>query len=168
MLLDDLEAKPRIAVARLEALYRREAGRPRFARDVAEAVASGVPALERGGAWLLERMRRDGRELPASEWELVLEALGGVRDWVARLELCQLLSRHPRLLADEPAAVVEFVRACARDPKPFVRAWGLTALHALGERHAAYRAEARRALKKAEKDPAKSVRARVRRVKDLK
>lgn len=162
MLLDELESEPKATVARLEVIYRREAGRKNLSRDLAEAVASGSPVLERSGAWLLRRLVDETGPLPPAEWELVVDGLAGMRSWVARLELCQLLAGHPELSDAAPEAIAEFSRACAADPKPFVRAWGVTAFHALGKRHGAYRAEAKRWLAKARKDPAKSVQARLR------
>ena len=162
MLLDELEAEPRMKVAQLAACYRRHCLRKNFNREVAEAVVSGSPALERAGAWLLASHLQAGGTLAPADWEIVVNGLDGVRAWTARLELCQLLARRPELLDAAPEAFAEFVRSCAADPKPFVRAWGLCALHALGERHAAWRPEARRALARGRKDPAKSVQARLR------
>lgn len=164
MLLDELEAEPRITVARLRQIQQRECGRPGFSRQLAEAVASGSPALERNGAWLLRRLADSAGGLAAADWELVVDSLGGVRDWVARLELCRLVAGHPDLLDAAPGETAAFLRDCAGDPKPFVRAWGLTAFHVLGQRHAAYRAEAGRRLARARRDPAKSVQARLRRL----
>lgn len=164
MLLDELEAEPRMTVARLRQVQQRECGRPGFSRQLAEAVASGSPQLERNGAWLLRRLADTTGSLAAADWELIVDGLAGVRDWVARVELCRLLAGHPELLAATPGEMAAFLRDCADDPKPFVRAWGLTAFHVLGQRQAAYRAEARRRLAQARRDPAKSVQARLRRL----
>jgi hypothetical protein len=164
MLLDELEAEPRMTVARLAECYRRHCLRKNFTREVAEAVASGSAPLERGGAWLLVRVVRERGGLPAADWEIVVDGLGGVRAWTARVQLCQLLDARPELADAAPVAVAEFLRDCAADPKPFVRAWGISAFHRLGGRHAAHRAEARRWLARGRKDPAKSVQARMRRV----
>ena len=166
MLLDDLEAEPRMTVARLEECYRRHCLRKNFSNEVAEAVASGSPALERSGAWLLVRLVRERGGIPVADWEIVVNGLDGVRAWMARLQLCQLVAAHPALSDAAPGAIAEFVRSCAADPKPFVRAWGFTAFQALGRRHTEYRAEARRWLAKGRKDAAKSVQARLRQLED--
>src|SRR5688572_25801507 len=55
MLLDDLEVRPLLTVAQLDALHRRHRGDRNYPRTVAEAVASGSAVLERAGAWLLRR-----------------------------------------------------------------------------------------------------------------
>jgi len=162
MLLDDLESEPKATVAWLERIYRREAGRKNFSHDLAEAVASGSPALERGGAWLLRRLVAEKGSLSATDWELVVDGLAGVRSWLARLELCQLLAGHPEMTEAAPEAIAVFLRKCADGPNIFVRAWAVTAFHALGKRHRAYGAEAKRWVAKARKDPAKSVQARLR------
>ena len=162
MLLDDLESEPKATVAWLERIYRREAGRKNFSHDLAEAVASGSPALERGGAWMLRRLVAEKGSLSATDWELVVDGLEGVRSWLARLELCQLLAGHPEMTDAAPEAVAVFLRECAAGTNVFVRAWGVTAFHSLGKRHRAYRAEAKRSVAKARKDPAKSVQARLR------
>jgi len=162
MLLDELEAEPRMTVARLEACYRRHCLRKNFSHEVAEAVASGSPPLERAGAWLLVRAARETGGVVAADWEIVVNGLDGVRAWTARLQLCQLLAARPELADAAPGAIAEFLRDCAADPKPFVRAWGISAFHFLGRRHAAHRAEARRWLARGRRDPAKSVQARLR------
>ena len=166
MLFDDLEAEPRMTVARLEVLYRQYCLRKNFTREVAEAVASGSAALERAGAWLLMRVAREPGGLPAGDWEIVVNGLDGVRAWTARLQLCQLLAAQPALVEAAPEEIVEFVRGCATDPKPFVRAWGISAFHALGRQQVSYRPEARRWLARGRKDPAKSVQARMRRLEE--
>lgn len=162
MILDELEAEPRPTVAALEMIFRREAGRRNFSRHVAEAVASGSAALARNGAWLLRRLADAAGRLPPEDWALVVDGLAGVKSWEARLQLCQLLAAHPGLSDAAPAVLADFLRGCAGDPKPFVRAWGVTAFQELGRRHAVYRPEARRWLARARKDPAKSVQARLR------
>src|SRR6187549_2702021 len=164
MLLDDLEAEPRMTVARLEACYRHHCLRKNFTREVAEAVASGSAPLERAGAWLLLRVAREPGGLGAADWEIVVDGLAGVRAWTARLQLCQLLAAQPALADAAPGEIAEFVRGCAADPKPFVRAWGISAFHALGQHHPSHRAEARRWVARGRSDPAKSVQARMRRL----
>ena len=161
MLLDALEAEPRMTVARLEQIYRREAGRAGFSRELAEAVASGSPQLERNGAWLLRRLVAATGRLAPPDWELIVDGLSGVTDWVARLELCRLMLGHPELMAAAPGEIAAFLHDCAGDAKPFVRAWGVTAWQILGRTHPAHRAEAKRWLAKARRDPAKSVQARL-------
>jgi hypothetical protein len=164
MLADEIEAEPRITVARLERLYQRDRLRKNFVSEVAEMIASRSPALERAGTWLLARAAREAGTLPAGAWETVVEALAGVKGWLGRLQLCQLLARGPALLDADPDAAAHFLRDCAGDAKPFVRAWAITAWHELGRGHPAHRAEARRWLARGRRDPAKSVQARMRRV----
>jgi hypothetical protein len=162
MLLDELEARPRITTGELRQIYRGEAGRGNFSRVLAEAVASGSPQLARNGAWLLRKWVDDGGRLPAADWEIIVDGLAGVTDWVAQIELCRIVAAHPELLAATPGEIAEFLRTCAAGPRPFVRAWAFTAFHALGGAHPAHRAAARRWLVKARQDPAKSVQARLR------
>jgi len=162
MLLDELEAEPRMTVTRLAECYRRHCLRKNFTREVAEAVASGSAPLERLGAWLLLRTMRAPGGLPAADWEIVVDGLGGMRDWAGRVRLCQLFDARPELADEAPGAVAEFFRDCAADPKPFVRAWGISAFHRLGQRHSAHRAEARQWVARGRKDAAKSVQARMR------
>src|SRR4051812_10918309 len=119
MLLDDLEAEPWMTVARLEDCYRRHCLRKNFSNEVAEAVASGSAPLERAGSWLLLRLARERSGLGAAEWEIVVNGLDGMRDWAARLRLCQLVIAHPALSDAAGEAVAHFLRSCAADPLPF-------------------------------------------------
>lgn len=164
MLLDELEAKPRVTMPELRRILEREAGRPGFGRQLAEAVASGSAQLERNGAWLLRHWLAEGGRLTSGEWEVVLDALRGVHDWVARLELCQAWDEQPELMDAAPGEIADFLRGGLADKNPFVRAWAGTAFHRLGCRHADFRAEAAHALRRLRRDPAKSVQARLRRL----
>ena len=161
MLLDDLEIRPLLTVAQLAALHRRHRGDRNYARTLAEAVASGSPVLERAGAWLLRREAAE-RDLPDEEWTVVLDALAGVRSWAGRLILCQLLSEKPQLMDAAPADVADFLRSCAGDAKPTVRAWSVNAFHELARRQGAFQVEARRWVAAARRDRAKCVQARLR------
>jgi len=162
MLLDDLEVTPLLTVAQLDALHRSHRGDNNYSRTVAEAVASGSPVLERAGAWLLRRLVADRGGCPAEDWAVVVDALGGVRSWAGRLILCQLLSEQPALMHAAPADVADFLRSCVADAKPTVRAWSINAFHQLARQHPDFRAEARRLVAAARRDPAKCVQARLR------
>ena len=159
--MDDLEIRPLLTVAQLAALHRRHRGDRNYTRTLAEAVASGSAALERAGAWLLRRVAAE-RDLPEEDWTLVVDALAGVRSWAGRLILCQLLSEKPRLMDAAPADVADFLRSCARDAKPTVRAWSVNAFHELARRQGAFRVEARRWVASARRDRTKCVQARLR------
>lgn len=162
MLLDELEVRPLPTVARLGELHRRHRGDRHYARAVVEAVASGSPELERGGAWLLRREAAERDGFPAEEWVVVIDALPGVRSWYGRLILCQLLSDRPALMDAAPEDFARFLRDCARDAKPTVRAWAVNSFHELGIRHREFRAEARRLVAAARRDPTPCVQARLR------
>lgn len=162
MLLDDLEAQPRLAVAQLEALHRRHRADRNYTRTAAEAVASGSAVLERHGAWLVRREAAERAGYPAEDWAVVLGGLGGVRSWAGRLLLCQLLAEQPALMDAAPEDVAVFLRDCAHYPKPTVRAWAVSSFHELARRRADYRAEARRLVAAARHDPAPCVQARLR------
>jgi hypothetical protein len=162
MLLDELEVRPLLTVAQLDALHRRHRDDRNYPRTVAEAVASGSAVLERAGAWLLRREAAARGGYPAEDWAVVIEALPGVRSWAGRLILGQLLSEQPALMDAAPAEVAEFLRGCVNYPKPTVRAWAVSALHELGRRQPAHRAEARRRVVTARRDPAPCVQARLR------
>jgi len=162
MLLDDLEIRPLLTVAQLAALHRRHRGDRNYTRTLAEAVASGSPVLERAGAWLLRREATERGGLPDEDWTVVVDALAGVRSWAGRLILCQLLSAQPRLMDAAPADVAAFLRSCARDAKPTVRAWSVNAFHELARRQGTFRVEARRWVAAARRDRTKCVQARLR------
>lgn len=153
-----------MTAARLRALHLRYSDRPDLDRQLAEGVASGSRLLERAGAALLRLRARERGGLDAGAWTIVVDALPEVQDWAGRLQLCQLLAEHPALADAAPRELADFAQACAKDRNTFVRAWGVTALHSVGQRHAEFRALAKRVVAQARKDPAPSMRARLRRL----
>jgi hypothetical protein len=162
MLLDELEVRPRLTGAKLDALHRRRRADANYTRTIAEAVASGSAELERAGAWLLRREATERGGYPADDWAVVVDALPGVRTWAGRLLLCQLCSAQPSLMDAAPDVMAVFLRDCSAYPKPTVRAWAVSSLHELARRHGEYRAEARRLVRRGRLDPAPCVRARMR------
>lgn len=162
MLLDDLEVRPLLTVAQLEALHRRHRGDRNYTRTAVEAVASGSVELERAGAWLLRRVAAERGDYPAADWAVVVDALPGVRSWYGRLILCQLLSEQPQLMDAAPAEFAAFLRDCTGDPKPTVRAWAVNSFHELARRHGELRREAGRLVAAARRDRAPCVIARLR------
>lgn len=113
--------------------------------------------LSVASTWMLKAELDDGRRLTSGQADRLLAGIAGVSAWQAQLHLCQSLAR-----IDVPAPRRDPLRAwlmpLLEAERPFLRAWALDALCRLpGE------AKARdRLLDRMGKDPAASVRARVR------
>jgi len=118
MLLDDLEVRPLLTVAQLEALHQRHHSDKNYSHTLAEAVASGFPDLERAGAWLLRRAVANRVRFPDDAWAVVVNGLSGVRSWAGRLIICQMLSEQPELMEAAPAEVADFSVIARRMPNP--------------------------------------------------
>ena len=113
--------------------------------------------------WLLRAHVEAGEELGRARTAALLRALDRVDDDDARLHLCQTVAS-----LDVPARNAEqlarFLRAGLAGDHKLVRAWAVDGLHRLARQHERYRGEALQALGRASRDPAASVRARVRRI----
>lgn len=164
MLLDDLEAEPRATIAQLERIYLKQRSRKNFDNEVAEAIGSGSGPLERTGTWMFVRRVEESGLPPTEIWERIIDHLGGLSTWHARVQLAQLFVVRPELFDAAPEAIAQCLRNWTQDKVPFVRAWVLSAWQALASRHPSYRREASRWLGRGRTDVAKSVQARIRRI----
>lgn len=113
--------------------------------------------LSVASTWMLKAELEDGRELTSGQADRLLAGIAGISAWQAQLHLCQSLAR-----IDVPAPRRDLLRAwlmpLLEADRPFLRAWALDAVCRLpGEATASDRL-----LDRMDKDPAASVRARVR------
>lgn len=162
MLLDELETERPLSAPQLTRLHERHRHDPRYAHVLTEAVVSGAPALERAGGWLLRRWLSAGGELPAEDRALLVDGLGGVRSHIGRLILYQLFTEYPALMEAAPDDAAAFLAAGLNDVHATGRAWSLSALWLLAKRHPEHRADMRRALARAKRDPEACLQARLR------
>ncbi|HVS54144.1 MAG TPA: hypothetical protein VHD62_17445 [Opitutaceae bacterium] len=162
MLLDELETERPLNVPQLTRLHERNRRDPRYAHTLTEAVVSGSPALERAGGWLLRRWMNSGAELSAEEGALLIDGLDAVRSHVGRLMLYQLFTEHPELMETAPDDAAAFLRPGLDAAQATARAWSLSALSLLARSHPEHRADVRRALARARRDPEACVQARLR------
>lgn len=114
-------------------------------------------------SWLLLEYVRGGARLNDAATDALVVSLDDVTDGYARLHVCHVLATL-ELGADHVEPVRDFLRLATRASLPFLRAWSVDTLVRLAKEHDALRADADRALARARKDPAASVRARVRRI----
>lgn len=162
MLLDELDADPKLTAAQLRAWHERHRDHPRYALTLAEAIVSGAPALERAGAWLLRRWLAEGGEPSAEAWAIVIDGLDGVRSHLGRLVLSQLWAENPARMEVAVDEVAGFLRRGLADPKATVRVWSLNALWLLARTHPELRTEVRAALRRTKRDSEPCVVARLR------
>lgn len=126
--------------------------------DAVVDARAAVPAT-----WMVLAYLRAGLDLEHRHAASLLRALGRVRADDARLHACQAIA-HLEVPARNAEQLARFLRACATGDHAFTRAWAVDAFHRLALQHPRFRAEARAALARAERDPKASVRARARHI----
>lgn len=152
--------KPGLRASDLERLFVAHRFDPDFADALASICALGDPAPQLRALNLLLRLVRAGETPSPRVIERILEHVPLETPGFAPLHLCQLLAR---LDAGPPESALDFLVAASADRRPFVRAWACSALFELSRRHPAHRPGIAPVLRRASRDPAPSVRARLRR-----
>lgn len=160
-LYDQLARGP-FKVAILERVYLERRADNEFVPQLCSAFLQLDPELTWQVAWLLMRCARDDR-LNEDEQAQIAEVLDEARDWVSRLCFCQLFATtgFPKQAVD---AVVPFLQHCFSDRRVIIRAWAVSALAPL-RRDRMHGAVVRKLMIEAQRDPAKSMQARLRRLK---
>jgi len=121
------------------------------------------PLISAGATWILRAELEGGVVLsPASTSQLV-KSLGRLQDWQAQLHICQGAG-HLRLTLAQAECFVKWAKTLCDHPRPFLRAWSVSAIVHYGRRYDGVRGDAELVLKTAHEDPAASVRARARKL----
>jgi len=116
-----------------------------------------------GATWILKAELEDGAKLLPDQTERLVSSLGALTSWQSLLHVFQMIERVP-LDESQAGRVVRWARSHAGHKRPFVRAWSLHAVVVLGRTFPKFRPDAEAALERGEADPAASVRARARRL----
>ena len=138
---------------------------PEVIGELCDLAATDNPRLQVAATWILKHFRDNGTAFGQSEVEQILDLLGHVGDWEARLHLLQLLPGAPVPQHRERKLynVLTGNDYLHGSPK-FVRAWTYNALAELADRNAALRPGVGTMLASAEQDEAASIRARIRNI----
>ncbi len=151
--------RERLTVTQLEQLYEQGKARPGFVHEVIATLGQLDPEKAHRALWLLRKVSAESC-LDAAAVSRVIECSDVSEHWLFRLTLCQLLAETtcPPEAAEDAFSVL---RKCFDDRRVIIRAWALTALVRL-PRDRAREGEIRERVRAAERDPAKSMQARLR------
>lgn len=142
------------------ARYRSE---PEFISACIALVGDDDPLIQRGASWIWRDHIKTSKALTEEELNLLLPALGKIKDWGAALHTLQAFDHYSgeALNAD---VFARFFAAYQNHKRPFLRAWAVNALCRLASHHPDFATVAKNALTAALEDPAASVRARARNI----
>lgn len=161
-LLDELRQFDGKHTTSLEKLASRLAGDDDAVGLLLAAAESDEPKLQTAATWVLKQLHDAGRELSASDTNELLNLLGVVESWEARLHLLQMLPTLsiPRRKA-KPLFQSLAISLDAEENK-FVRAWTYNALVVIADQHDQLRDEAAEHVARGQDEEAASVKARIR------
>ncbi len=160
--LEALLNRRQIRVRELEAIYAQGAADPGFVDQAITAARHLDPAPAGHAVWLLSRAGRAGR-VNAAHLRRLAASADELTSWVSRLCLSQLLA-VTGCPPDLRRSFHPFLTDCTTDRRPIVRAWALSALATYAD-DPEYAAEISTLLRQAAKDPAPSMRARLKHLK---
>ena len=141
----------------------RFARQPGYLAALIDLAGDGEERVSGGATWLIKARLEAGGRLGASETTALLAKLATVTAWGAQLHLCQI-AQHLTVSAGDAERLSRWLEGLLAHERPFLRAWSLDALCRIARQHDGYRARALDALEAGERDPAASVKARVRRL----
>ncbi len=121
----------------------------------------GEVRLQTAATWLLQRLMERGAELQPTQVGTLIELLLQVPHWQAKLHLLQTLP-FLRLSKSHGASLERALLHCLDEPNKFVRAWSYNGMVELAHQQERYRSQVKALLKRAEKETAASIRARIR------
>lgn len=129
--------------------------------EVCDAAIAGSDVEQIAATWLQKRSLEQGASWQSDRRAQWFSGLKELRPWEARLHALQCLPfLEPP--AGARADLENFARDSLKSDVKFVRAWGLTGMHALAKRFERYRPEVEALLEKARETGPASFRARAR------
>ena len=134
---------------------------PGYLDDLIALAGDAEPVVSDGSTWLIKHHLEAGDALSAGQTTALLAQAERITGWTAMLHLCQSV-RRLTIAEAEVEALVDWLRPLLSHPRPFLRAWSLDALCAVGEQWPRFAQQAWDALASASDDHAESVRARAR------
>ncbi|WP_421788057.1 hypothetical protein [Hyphobacterium sp.] len=142
----------------------RFSGEPEYISTLIGLVDDAEPMVQSGATWLLKSAMEKGQELSSAETADILDRLDRISEWSAQLHICQFA--ESLTLNDAGARrLADWLQPLLNHKRPFLRAWSLHALCALGREFSPVRPRAAAALERASDDASASVRARARNIK---
>ena len=149
------------STAVLQSIYERHSAEEDFVATVLAHVAD--VESQRAATWLLKKHLEAGNSLSAADCRTVMGALSDQDHWESKLHVLQCLP-YLELREDDCAGLENFLDACIRSEKKFVRAWAYNGFNELSIRFPRYREQVDGMLARAADSEAASVRARIRNI----
>ncbi len=134
---------------------------PAFHDTLAALSFDARPKIAEAATWILKAETEDGLTIASSCVELIADALDAIPSWQAQLHICQAIEGF-ECTAQHAEKFTSWAEGLADHPRPFLRAWSLSARVFLAQQFPELRKASRLALRGAAQDPAASVRARAR------
>ncbi len=138
-------------------------GSPGYLADLVAACSDRRPLVVEAATWMLKAEIDAGATLPRSEAAALSDRLDQLHTWASALHVLQAL-RGFDLDAVLAERYLRWAQTYASHPRPFLRAWSLDAQVVLGAKMPGREADVDAILRRSETDPAASVRARGRKL----
>ena len=160
-LTEELHSWDGKSTAVLQSIYERHCAEEDFVATTLARIAD--VNLQRAATWILKRHLELGNSVSAGECRSILGSLSVQQDWESKLHLLQCLA-HLSIADEDRVSLEQFLEACVRSDKKFVRAWAYSGYHELALRFPEYRKRVDGMLARARQSEAASVRARIRNI----
>ena len=118
-----------------------------------------------GATWLLKSYLDGGGELPADQISRWISQIEEMQNWMAQLLLCQSI-QYLTVCSKDADRLVKWLQPLLNHKRPFLRAWSLDALFRISVQYPELDDMVKLTLHSGLEDPAASVRARARNLKN--
>jgi len=158
-----LLGKDSIKVTHLERIYAGASTSENFATDAISAMRQLDSDVAWRGVWLLKRHARKHR-LPDGDLIRLAQCAEELPHWASRLNLCQLFATTgcPQAARE---SLYPYLVECFANRRPMIRAWAISVLAGFRD-DKKYRKPVAAMLRETQKDPAGSIQARLRNLRE--
>ncbi|MFK5978419.1 MAG: hypothetical protein QM488_05990 [Rhizobiaceae bacterium] len=126
--------------------------------------SEGGKGVSNGATWLLKSYLDDGGGMSGEQVSHLLSQVDGIQNWAAQLHLCQSI-QYLTVSSADADHLIYWLQPLLDHERPFLRAWSLDAIFRVSSQYSRFDNMLEMALSSGAKDPAASVRAKVRSLK---
>ena len=130
-------------------------------------LADGEPKEQQAATWILKDWTDRGHTLDGQSASMLIRRASRFEHWEATLHVLQMLGAGMAVPAHHVDEAINILQANTVSERPFLRAWAYYGLAAVARQHPQHRELVAGVLDAAADDPAGSVRARLKRARQL-
>lgn len=128
--------------------------------SLVDIARSNDPKQQQATTWIIKKFLESKGRLTTGQTQKLLKTAPDFKQWEATLHICQIVG-YLQIPTGSAVSFYKYLENLTRDPKNLIRAWAYNALYEFAQQYPDKQNEVKKLLNTGLRDPAPSVRARL-------